>query len=66
MANPFLLETIRATPATNTVQIASLIATLTRSVDILTVDIKDAEAAAGVRDVTDPDLLGVGAEPEEP
>jgi hypothetical protein len=53
MANPFLLETIRGTAATKQVQLASLIATLTRSVDILTADIEDAEAAARVHDVSD-------------
>ena len=54
MANPYLLETTRGTAATNKQQIATPIATLSRSVSILTVDIEHEEARAGVRDLSDP------------
>src|ERR1700759_3215737 len=54
MANPYLLETTRGTAATNKQQIATLIATLSRSVSILTVDIEHEEERAGVRDLSDP------------
>ncbi len=54
MANPYLLETIRGTAATNKLQIASLVATLSRSVDILTADIEHEETRVGVRDLSDP------------
>jgi uncharacterized UPF0146 family protein len=54
MANPNLLETIRGTAAVNRLQIATLIANLSRSVDILTADVEHEEARAGVRDVSDP------------
>jgi hypothetical protein len=54
MANPYLLETIRGTAAVNRLQIATLIANLSRSEDILTADVEHEEARAGVRDVSDP------------
>ena len=55
MANPFLLETIRGTAATNTVQIASLIATLSRSIELLSADIEAEEATTAVHDTSNPD-----------
>jgi hypothetical protein len=54
MANLYPVETLRATAATNELHIATLIANLTRSVDILTADIEHEEVRAGVRDVLDP------------
>ena len=54
MANPHLPETFRATTAVNRLRIATLIADLTRTVDILTVDIEHEETRAGVRDLADP------------
>jgi hypothetical protein len=54
MANPYLLETIRGSAATNKLQIAALISNLSRTVDILTADIEHEEARIGVRDVSDP------------
>jgi hypothetical protein len=54
MANPYLLGTLRETAATNRFQIASLIANLSRSMELLTVDIEYEEARAGVRDLADP------------
>jgi hypothetical protein len=53
MANPYLLETIRGTAATNKLQIATLIGSLSRSVALLTADIEHEEARAGVRDLSD-------------
>ena len=54
MANSCLLETLRGTAATNKLQIATLIGSLSRSVELLTVDIAHEEARAGVRDLSDP------------
>jgi hypothetical protein len=54
MANSFLLETLRRTAAINGLQIATLIGSLSRSVELLTVDIENEETRVGVRDVTDP------------
>ncbi|MEH2564069.1 hypothetical protein [Bradyrhizobium sp. AZCC 2289] len=54
MANSYLLETLQRTAATNELQIATLIANLSRSVDILTADIEHEETRAGVRDFSDP------------
>ena len=54
MANPYLLETIRGTAATDKLQIAALIATLSRTVDFLTADIEHEVERAGVRDLADP------------
>ena len=54
MANSYLLETPRRTPAINGLQIATLIGSLSRSVALLTVDIEHEEARAGVRDLSDP------------
>ena len=54
MANSYLLETLRGTAAMNRLRIARLIADLSRSMDILTVDIEHEETRAGVRDLKDP------------
>jgi hypothetical protein len=54
MANSSLIETLRGTAATNRLQIATLIETLLRSVELLTVDIENDEVRAGVRDLSDP------------
>ena len=54
MANPYLPETLRATAAVNRLRIATLIADLTRTADILTANIEHEETRAGVRDVSDP------------
>ena len=54
MANSYLLETPRRTAAINGLQIATLIESLSRSVELLTVDIEHEEARAGVRDLSDP------------
>ena len=54
MANSFLIETLRGTAAVNKLQIATLIGNLSRSVELLTVDIEHEEARAGVRDLSDP------------
>jgi hypothetical protein len=54
MANSYLLETLRGTAAVNRLQIATLIGNLSRSVDLLTVDIEHEETQAGVRDLSDP------------
>jgi hypothetical protein len=54
MANSYLLETLRETAAVNRLQIATLIGNLSRSVELLTVDIEHEEARTGVRDLSDP------------
>ena len=54
MTNPYLPETLRATAAVNRLRIATLIADLTRTADILTADIEHEEERAGVRDLADP------------
>ena len=54
MANSYLLETPRRTAAINGLQIATLIESLLRSVELLTVDIEHEEVRAGVRDLSDP------------
>ena len=54
MANSYLLETPRRTATVNGLQIATLIGSLSRSAELLTVDIEREEARAGVRDVADP------------
>jgi hypothetical protein len=54
MANSYLLETPRRTAATNRLQIATLVGSLSRSVALLTADIEHEEARAGVRDLSDP------------
>jgi hypothetical protein len=54
VANPYLLETLWGTAASNSLQIATLIGSLSRSVALLTVDIEHEEERAGVRDVSDP------------
>jgi hypothetical protein len=54
MANPYLLETLQETAATNKLQIATLMADLSRSVDLLTTDIEHEEKRAGLRELSDP------------
>jgi hypothetical protein len=54
MANAFLLATMRRTAAENTLQIATLISDLSRTVDILTADIEHQEERAGICDLADP------------
>ena len=54
MANPYLIDTLRETAAVNRLRIATLIADLTRTADILTADIEHEEERAGVRDLADP------------
>jgi len=54
MANPYPIETLRKTAANHRLQIATLIGNLSRSVDLLTVDIEHEETQAGVRDLSDP------------
>jgi hypothetical protein len=54
MANSYLLETLRGTAAVNRFQIATLIESLLRSVELLTVDIEHEEVRVGVRDLSDP------------
>ena len=54
MANSYLHETLRRTAALNGLQIATLIQSLSRSVELLTVDIEHEETQAGVRDLSDP------------
>jgi hypothetical protein len=54
MANSYSFETFRGTAATNELHIATLVANLSRSVEILTADIDHEEARAGVRDALDP------------
>jgi hypothetical protein len=53
MANSSLIETLRGTAAANRLQIATLIESLLRSVELLTVDIEHEEARTGVRDLSD-------------
>jgi len=54
MANSSLIETLRGTAAANRFQIATLIESLLRSVELLTVDIEHEETRASVRDLSDP------------
>lgn len=54
MANSYLTETLRGTAAMNKLRIATLIADLSRSVALLTVDIEHEQARVGVRDMSDP------------
>jgi len=54
MANSYLLEMLRGTAAVNGLQIATLIGSLSRSLELLTVDIEHEETRAGVRDLADP------------
>jgi hypothetical protein len=54
MANSYLPETPRLTAAANQFQISTPISTLSRSLDILTADIKHEEERAGFRDLADP------------
>jgi hypothetical protein len=54
MTNLYLLETHRETAAVKKLRIATLIADLTRTADILTADIEHEEERAGVCDLADP------------
>jgi hypothetical protein len=54
MANSSLIETLRGTVAANRLQIATLIESLLRSVELLTVDVENEETRASVRDLSDP------------
>jgi len=54
MANSFLIKTLRGTAAVSGLQIATLIGNLSRSSELLTVDIEHEETQAGVRDLSDP------------
>ena len=54
MANSYLPETLRGTAAVSGLKIATLIGSLSRSVELLTVDIEHEEVRAGVRDLSDP------------
>ena len=54
MSNSYLFETLRGTAAANGPQIATLIGSLSRSVELLTVDIDHEEVRAGVHDLSDP------------
>lgn len=54
MENPYLSETLRTAAAVNRLRIATLIADLTRTAGILTADIEQEEARAGVRRLADP------------
>ena len=54
MANSYLIETLRGTAAVNRLQIATLMESLLRSVELLAVDIEHEEVRVGVRDLSDP------------
>jgi hypothetical protein len=54
MANSYLLETLRGTAAANGPQIPTLIESLSRSAELLMVDIEHEEARTGIRDLSDP------------
>jgi hypothetical protein len=54
MANLYRLETLRGTAAVSGLQIATLIGNLSRSLEMLTIDIEHEEKQAGVRDLADP------------
>jgi hypothetical protein len=54
MSNSYLFETLRGTAVVNGLQIATLIGSLSRSVELLTVDIEHEETRVGVRDLSDP------------
>jgi hypothetical protein len=49
------LDHSRRTAAVNRLQIATLIGSLSRSVELLTVDIEHEETRVGVRNLSDPD-----------
>lgn len=54
MRKTYPVETLRGAAATNELHIVTLIANLTRSADILAVDIEHEEERAGVRDILSP------------
>jgi hypothetical protein len=64
MANSYRHETLRGTAGVNGLQIATLIGNLSRSVEMLTVDIEHEETQAGVRDASDPAYPALAQEPE--
>jgi hypothetical protein len=53
MANPYQLKTLRNTVAADSRRIATLIGDLSRTVEVLTVDIEHEEKRARVNDVSD-------------
>jgi hypothetical protein len=53
MANSSQIETLRGTAAANKLQIATLIESFLRSVELFTVDIEHEEVRAGVRALSD-------------
>ena len=54
MANSYRLETLRGTAAVQGPQIATLIGSLSRSVELLTTDIEHEEGRTGIHDLADP------------
>ncbi|ANV98952.1 hypothetical protein [Bradyrhizobium icense] len=54
MAISHQLQTLRGTATSSRPQIATLIESLSRSVELLTLEIDHEEARAGVRDLSDP------------
>jgi hypothetical protein len=54
VANLYPIVTFRRTGALNGLKIATLIGNLSRSVEMLTIDIEHEETQAGVRDLADP------------
>jgi hypothetical protein len=54
VANLYPIVTLRGTGALNGLKIATLIGSLSRSVEMLTIDIQHEETQAGVRDLSDP------------
>jgi hypothetical protein len=59
MANSYRLETLRGTTAADGQQIATLVGSLSRSVEMLTIDIEHEETQAGVIDLADPAYPGL-------
>jgi hypothetical protein len=54
MANSYLIETPRGNEGANKLQIATLIESFLRSLELLTADIEHEEVSTGVRDLSDP------------
>jgi len=54
MADMYLLETPRRTAAHDRLRIATLIGSISRSAELLTIDIEHEETRAGVNDLSDP------------
>ena len=61
MANPYPIETLRKTAATHRLQIATLIGSLSRTLELLTVDVEHERSSR----LVGPGLSGIGAEPED-